>query len=46
MARAGGVSTADRALLKVALQDITAGEGITAENTHVRAVTGVCIIVG
>jgi hypothetical protein len=26
----------------VTLQDITAGEGVLAENTHVRAITGVC----
>jgi hypothetical protein len=35
------VTTADRTLLKVALQDITSGEGVAAEDTHVWAVTGV-----
>lgn len=36
----GGVATADRALLEMALQDITSREGIAAKNTHVRAITG------
>lgn len=38
---ARGVAPTYRALLEVPLQDITAGEGILAENTHVRSVTGV-----
>lgn len=37
----GGVATADGALLKVALQDITARKGVAAENTHVGTVTSV-----
>lgn len=39
--RARGVTTSDRALLEVALQDVTAGEGILAKNTHIGSVTGV-----
>jgi hypothetical protein len=37
----GGVSTADRAFLEVALEDIATGKRIAAENAHVWAVTGV-----
>jgi hypothetical protein len=36
-----GVATADRALLEVTLEDVTAREGIAAEDTHVWAITGV-----
>jgi hypothetical protein len=28
--------------LEVTLQDVTAGEGVLAQNTHVGAITGVC----
>jgi len=35
------VTTADRTLLKVALQDVTSGKGVATEDTHVWAVTGV-----
>jgi hypothetical protein len=40
--RSGWVTTSDRALLEVALQNITPRERILAKNTHVRAITGVC----
>jgi hypothetical protein len=36
------VTTTNRALLKVTLQDITPREGISTEHTHIRAVTSVC----
>lgn len=42
VSRASRVTPTDGALLEVTLQDITAGEGVLAENTHVRAITGVC----
>jgi hypothetical protein len=42
VSRARWVAPADRTFLEVALQDITAREGILAENTHVGSVTGVC----
>lgn len=41
VASSGGVSTADRALLEVTLQDITSRKRIAAKDTHVRAVAGV-----
>jgi hypothetical protein len=36
------VTPTNRALLEVTLQDVTAGEGVLAQNTHVGAITGVC----
>ena len=36
------VTTTNRALLKVTLQDITPREGVSTEHTHIRAVTSVC----
>ena len=42
---ASGVTTADGTLLEVAFQDIATREGITAQNAHVRAITGVCEVV-
>jgi hypothetical protein len=36
-----GVTTADGTLLEVAFQDIATREGVTAQNAHVRAITGV-----
>jgi len=41
MASSGGVSTADRALLEVALQNITSRKRIAAKDTHVWAIAGV-----
>jgi hypothetical protein len=41
MARSGGVSTTDGALLEVALQYVTSRKRITAKHTHVRAVAGI-----
>jgi len=42
VSRARWVASSDRAFLEVALQDITAREGILAKNTHVGTITGVC----
>lgn len=41
VASAGGVATADRALLEVTLENVASGEGVPAENTHVGAITSV-----
>jgi len=41
VACSGGVSTTDRTLLEVALQDVTSGKRIATKNTHVGAVAGV-----
>lgn len=41
MACSSGVATADRAFLEVALENIATGEGVAAQDTHVRAVAGV-----
>ena len=41
MAGPGGVSTADRAFLEVALEDIASRKRIAAENAHVWAVASV-----
>lgn len=41
MAGPGGVSTADRAFLEVALEDIAPRKRIAAENAHVWAVASV-----
>lgn len=35
------ISAADGTLLEVALEDVTSGEGVAAQNAHVRAVSGV-----
>lgn len=43
VSRTGGVATLDRAFLEVTLQDITTRERVLAQNTHVGAVTGVCM---
>lgn len=45
MAGASGVAATDGALDKMALQNITSREGITAQDTHIGAVAGVCSIV-
>jgi hypothetical protein len=37
----GGVSTTDRTLLEVTLQDVTSRKRIAAKHTHVRAVASV-----
>lgn len=42
VASSRGVTTADGALLEVTLEDITSGKRIAAQDTHVRAVAGVC----
>ena len=42
MAGPGGVATADRALLEVALEDVASRKRIAAENAHIWAVTSVC----
>lgn len=36
------ISATDGAFLKVTLQDVASGEGVSTEDTHVRAVTSVC----
>lgn len=41
MAHARGVSSSDGALLKVSLEDVTAGKRIAAQHAHVRAVAGI-----
>ena len=41
VSRTRGVTPTDRALLEMTLQDITAREGVLAENTHVGTVTSV-----
>lgn len=41
MADPSGVTTADRALLEMALQNVAARKGITTQHTHVGAVAGV-----
>lgn len=41
MAHARGISSSNRALLEVSLEDIAAGKRIAAQHAHVRAVTGV-----
>lgn len=41
VSRSRGVSASKRTLLEVALEDVAAGEGILAENTHVGAITGI-----
>lgn len=43
MTRTSRIATSNRAFLEVTLQDITPGERIIAQNTHVRSVTGVCV---
>lgn len=42
MAGASGVAATNGALDEMALQDITSREGITAQDTHIRAVAGIC----
>ena len=41
MAGSSWVSAADGALLEVTLENVTSGESIAAQNTHIRAVSGV-----
>lgn len=41
MARTRRVTSSERALLEVALQDVGSRERVLAENAHVRPVTGV-----
>ena len=41
MAGSSWVPAADGALLEVALENVTSGESIAAQNTHIRAVSGV-----
>lgn len=41
VASAGGVTTANGALLEVTLENVASGEGVPAEDTHVGAITGV-----
>lgn len=36
------VTTTNGTLLEVALQDVTAGEGVSAKHTHVWTISGVC----
>lgn len=43
MAGAGGVTTADRALLEMTFENITSGESVATEDAHVRTITSVCI---
>ena len=42
MADTSWVTTSQRAFLEMALQDVASGEGILAEDTHVRTVSGIC----
>lgn len=42
MAHSGRVSSANRALLEVSLEDITTGKRIATQHAHVRAVASVC----
>lgn len=42
MAGSSGVTATNGALDEMALQNITSREGITAQDTHIRAVAGVC----
>ena len=41
VSRSSRVTPSQGTLLEVTLQDITPGERVSAENTHVRAITGV-----
>jgi hypothetical protein len=41
MSETGWITTTNRALLEVALENVTSGERIFAQNTHVRPITGV-----
>lgn len=43
VAHSSGVSPANGALFKVALQNVTSGESIAAKHTHVRAFASGCI---
>jgi hypothetical protein len=36
------ITTSHGALLEVALEDVTPGEGVVAQNTHVRTVSSIC----